>query len=316
MKASASAADAEPEQVPAFFAPLIDEYVDLLRHHKRYSAHTCDATRRDLLAFGGYCAQARISALSQIDLHVVRAFVAARHRAGSQPASLQRYLSTLRSFFRHQLRESRIVANPAQTVRAPKLRRKLPGVIGADVLNAALNQTPEDGLMLRDQTIVELFYSTGLRLSELQGLNVSDVSRAQSEITITGKGRKQRIVMIGAPARAALERWLQQRGQYAAIGEPALFVSTRGGRLSRGAIGTRLKDWAQRVGLGVHLHPHRLRHSFATHVLESSGDLRAVQELLGHAHLSTTQIYTHLDWKRLAAVYDEAHPRARRRGGS
>lgn len=315
MAAAASAADAEPAS-PAFLAPLIDEYVELLRHHKRYSPHTCDATRRDLRSFGSYCAKARIAALTQIDLHVVRGFIAARNRAGSQPASLQRYLSTLRSFFRHQLREGRIAANPAQTVRAPKLKRKLPGVIGADQLKDKLDAAPEEGLMQRDQTMVELFYSTGLRLSELQALNASDVSGGQTEITITGKGRKQRIVMIGAPARAALARWLAQRGQYAAADEPALFVSTRGGRLSRGAIGGRLRDWAQKVGLGAHLHPHRLRHSFATHVLESSGDLRAVQELLGHAHLSTTQIYTHLDWKRLAAVYDEAHPRARRRGGS
>ncbi len=315
MKANAAVADAELEP-PAFLPPLIDEYVDLLLHHKRYSPNTCDATRRDLGTFGRYCAQARIGALDQIDLHTVRGFVASRNRAGSQPSSLQRYLSTLRGFFKHQLRENRVVANPAQTVRAPKLRRKLPGVIGADVLNAALNQPPEDGLMSRDQCMVELFYSTGLRLAELQGLDAADVSGGQSELTITGKGCKQRIVMIGAPARAALDRWLAQRGDYAATDEPALFVSTRGGRLSRGTIGSRLKDWAQRVGLGVHLHPHRLRHSFATHVLESSGDLRAVQELLGHAHLSTTQIYTHLDWKRLAAVYDEAHPRAKRRDGS
>lgn len=310
---AAASAERAPD-VPGFLAPLIDEYLGLLRHHKRYSPHTCEATRRDLRNFGAYCTQARVAALNQIDLHVVRGFVAARHRAGSQPASLQRYLSTLRSFFRHQLREGRVAANPAQTVRAPKLKRKLPGVIGADELKDKLDQVPEEGLMQRDQTMVELFYSTGLRLSELQALNVADVSGGQTEITITGKGRKQRIVMIGAPARAALTEWLARRGQYAAVAEPALFVSTRGGRLSRGAIGSRLRDWAQKVGLGVHLHPHRLRHSFATHVLESSGDLRAVQELLGHAHLSTTQIYTHLDWKRLAAVYDEAHPRARRRG--
>ncbi|HEY1077307.1 MAG TPA: tyrosine recombinase XerC [Fontimonas sp.] len=314
MKATAAAAEAALEP-PAFLLPLIDEYVELLRHQKRYSPHTCDAARRDLRALGVYCAQARIGTLEQIDLHVVRAYVARAHRDGREPASLQRYLSTFRSFFRHQLREGRMVANPAQTVRAPKLRRKLPGAIGADVLNAALDRAPEDGLALRDQCMVELFYSTGLRLAELQGLNVADVDGRQTEITITGKGRKQRIVMIGAPARSALDRWLAQRADIASAEEPALFVSTRGSRLSRGAIGTRLKAWAQRVGLGANLHPHRLRHSFATHVLESSGDLRAVQELLGHAHLSTTQIYTHLDWKRLASVYDEAHPRAKRRDG-
>lgn len=299
--------------IPDFLQPLIAEFVDHLRHHKRYSPNTCAAATRDLGAFARYCGQAGVRRLDQVDLHLVRGFVAARHRAGGEPSSLHRYLSTLRAFFRHQVREGRLQANPAQTVRAPKLRRKLPGVVGVEALTRALDHVPEDDLTLRDQTIVELFYSAGVRLAELQTLNVDDVAGGRSEITITGKGRKQRIVMIGEPARAALLRWLQVRGNYAAADETALFVSRRGGRLSRAAIGTRLREWAVKAGLGMQLHPHRLRHSFATHMLESSGDLRAVQELLGHAHLTTTQIYTHLDWKRLAAVYDEAHPRARRK---
>ncbi len=299
--------------LPQCLAPLIVEFVDHLRHQRRYSPHTCAAAQRDLAAFAHYCAQAGISALEQIDLHLVRGYVAARHRAGRQPASLHRYLSMVRAFFRHQVRAGRLQANPAQGVRAPKHRRRLPAVIGAEALGKALEHQPADRLSLRDQTMVELFYSAGLRLAELQALNVDDVAGGRREVTVTGKGRKQRIVMIGAPARAALAHWLQERGACAAAGEPALFVSARGSRLSRGAIGTRLRDWAIKAGLGVHLHPHRLRHSFATHLLESSGDLRAVQELLGHAHLSTTQIYTQLDWKRLAAVYDDAHPRARRK---
>jgi integrase/recombinase XerC len=304
---SASAAE------PGFLAPLIDEYVRHLREQKRYSTHTCAAAQRDLEAFAGYCQQAAIKDLGRIDQHLVRAYVAARHRDGLQPASLQRNLSMLRGFFRHQLRESRIAANPAQTVRAPRLKRQLPGVVAADVLNEALDKDPADELGVRDRAIVELLYSCGLRLAELHGLNVDDVAGQRSETTIIGKGRRERIVMIGAPARAAVGAWLLLRPQYAHADERALFVSSRGQRLSRAAIGMRVKAWARSTGLGVRMHPHRLRHSFATHMLESSGDLRAVQEMLGHAHLSTTQIYTHLDWKRLSAVYDDAHPRARRK---
>lgn len=299
--------------MPAFLAPLIEEYVRHLREQKRYSLHTCAAAQRDLAVFAGYCAQAAVHDLAQIDQHLVRAYIAARHRDGLQPASLQRNLSMLRGFFRHQLRESRIAANPAQVVRAPRLKRQLPGVVAADVLNAAMDREPADELGVRDRAIVELLYSCGLRLAELHGLDVDDVDGQRSETTITGKGQRQRIVMIGAPARAAVAAWLRLRPQYAQADEPALFVSSRGRRLSRATIGTRVKAWARSTDLGVRMHPHRLRHSFATHMLESSGDLRAVQEMLGHAHLSTTQIYTHLDWKRLSAVYDDAHPRARRK---
>ncbi|MEW6166437.1 MAG: tyrosine recombinase XerC [Pseudomonadota bacterium] len=297
-----------------FLLPLIGEFVEHLRHQRRCSPHTCAAAARDLAAFADYCAKARVSALGEIDLHLIRGYIAARHRGGAQPVSLHRYLSTLRAFFRHQLREGRLSANPAQTVRAPKHVRSLPVVISADALSAALDRpADDDALSARDQAIVELFYSTGLRLAELHALDLDPLAAGGRELTVTGKGGKQRIVMLGAPARAALAQWLRWRVQHAAADEPALFVSNRGRRLSRASIAARLRAWALRTGLGVPLHPHRLRHSFATHLLENSGDLRAVQELLGHAHLSTTQVYTQLDWKRLAAVYDDAHPRARRR---
>ncbi|WP_248679334.1 tyrosine recombinase XerC [Sinimarinibacterium sp. CAU 1509] len=310
-----AAQEGPPAECPCLQQPIA-EYLDHLQHQKRYSPRTCEAVVHDLAGFSAYCVQARIGDLRQIDSHLVRAYIGARHRGGLQPASLHRHLSTLRGFFRHQLRQGRIDANPAQTVRAPKLRRRLPSVIGADALSAALDHSPEDALEQRDQAMIELFYSAGLRLAELHSLDASMVDAGQVEITILGKGSKERRVMIGRPARAALDAWLRQRPEHARAGEPALFVSQRGTRLSRAAIGQRLKAWAARTGLGVHLHPHRLRHSFATHLLESSGDLRAVQELLGHAHLSTTQIYTHLDWKRLAAVYDDTHPRARRKSSS
>ncbi|MGH8460867.1 MAG: tyrosine recombinase XerC [Stenotrophobium sp.] len=298
---------------PDFLAALVGGYLDSLRHERHYAANTLDASRRDLERFSRWCAQARITALTQIDAHAIRAFIAASHRDGMQPLSLHRYLSTLRGFFRFQIRNGRLVANPAVGVRAPRVRRKLPGVITADELTAALNQpAAKDGTDMRDKAMIELFYSAGLRLAELHGLNAAEISAGQTELIVRGKGGKERVVLIGAPARKALDEWLLIRERIATVKEPALFVGARGARLARSVIGRSLSQWAQRHGLQAHLHPHRLRHSFATHLLENSADLRAVQELLGHANLSTTQIYTHLDWKHLAGVYDQAHPRAKR----
>jgi integrase/recombinase XerC len=299
----------EPE---SFLAPLIAEYRDYLRQEKHYAANTVAAAGRDLALFAGYCDRAAVAALKVIDAHTVRGFIAALHRDGRQPVSLHRYLSMLRTFFKYQIRRGRMSANPAVGVRAPKFRRKLPGVITADELGAALDKPAQDAEDIRNSAVVELFYSCGLRLAELHGLNAADFNAGQTELTVMGKGSKERAVLVGAKARKALDAWLGVRGQSAAPDEPALFIG-RGGRLSRGAIGQALKRWAVQRGLSSHLHPHRLRHSFATHLLENSGDLRGVQELLGHANLSTTQIYTHLDWKHLAKAYDRAHPRAKRK---
>lgn len=300
----------EPATPP--FGAEIAEYLAYLRHEKRYSPHTLTASEKDLLAFAAYCAQARISRLEQIDQHTVRGFIAARHRAGIEPASLHRYLSSLRGFFKRQVHAARLQANPATAVRGPKLRRKLPAVIPMETLNEALDRPVEGSWAERDQAIAELFYSTGMRLSELHDLDLAQVAGGQTEVTVNGKGGRQRIVMIGSKAQAALKAWLEQRPTAASPGENALFVGRNGQRATRAIIGQRLKLWAQRAGLGTHLHPHRLRHSFATHLLSETGDLRAVQEMLGHAHLSTTQIYTNLDFKRLTEVYDQAHPRAKR----
>jgi integrase/recombinase XerC len=300
----------EPE---SFLAPLITEYCDYLAQEKHYSPNTISSAQRDLRLFKDYCAKARITRLASIDAHTVRGFIAALHRDGRQPVSLHRYLSILRGFYKYQIRRERMVANPAVGVRAPKFRRKLPGVITADELNAALNQPTQGDDDIRDSAIVELFYSCGLRLSELYDLDASAISAGQAELTVLGKGRKERVVLVGSPARKAVDAWLAVRSKRAAIGERALFVGRGGHRLARTSIGIALKQWAARHGLGGNLHPHRLRHSFATHLLENSGDLRSVQELLGHANLSTTQIYTHLDWKHLAKVYDQAHPRAKRK---
>lgn len=291
---------------------LIADYLAYLRHERNYSAWTCGGRQRDLQRFSAYFAAAKLSVLKDIDSHLVRGFTSTLHRQGLQPATLHRYLSSLRSFLRYQVELGRLEANPATSVRAPKLRRKLPGVISADELNAALDRQAEGDIAERDRAIVELFYSAGLRLAELHGLDAEPLSRGQRQVIVTGKGNKQRVVMIGGKARQALDVWLKLRPHYAAVQERALFVSRAGKRLSRNSIGLRLKAWAKKAGLASRLHPHRLRHSFATHLLENSGDLRAVQELLGHANLSTTQIYTHLDWKHLARAYDEAHPRAKR----
>jgi integrase/recombinase XerC len=297
----------------SFLAPLIAGYRDYLRQEKHYAANTIAAAGRDLALFAGYCDKAGIRTLDAIDAHTVRSFIAALHRDGRQPVSLHRYLSMLRTFFKYQIRRGRMAANPAAGVRAPKFRRKLPGVITADELSAALDQPAQDTEDKRNSAIVELFYSCGLRLAELHGLDASRFNAGQTELTVLGKGSKERAVLVGAKARKALDAWLSVRGQSVAPDEPALFTGRGGGRLSRGAIGQALKRWAAQRGLSSHLHPHRLRHSFATHLLENSGDLRGVQELLGHANLSTTQIYTHLDWKHLAKVYDRAHPRAKRK---
>lgn len=298
--------------VPELRAAL-DDFLGYQQHERRYSPRTVSGRARDLEPFLQWCARARIQQLREITSEHVRQYLMGRHRDGLQPVTVQRHLSSLRSWLAYLVRQHRLDANPARAVRSPKVRRKLPGVIGADELAHALDQAPQDDLDCRDHAMVELFYSAGLRLAELHGLDAAALGHGVRELTVTGKGRRQRVVMIGAKARAALDAWLEARPQYAAPGEPALFVGSRGARIGRGTINQRLKHWALRRGLPSRLHPHRLRHSFATHLLENSNDLRAVQELLGHANLATTQIYTHLDWKRLASVYDDAHPRARRK---
>jgi integrase/recombinase XerC len=294
---------------------LLTGYLDYLRVEKRASPHTLKAAEHDGRAFLAWCAECRIGEPGRIDVHTVRGFTTRLHRKGSQPTSLRRYLSSLRGLFRHALAQGLMQHNPAAGVRAPKGKRLLPKVVAAEDLSNALDREPEDLNGLRDQAMVELFYSAGLRLAELHALDVPP-GRFPDELRVLGKGRKERSVPVGSKARAALDAWLAERREIAAPGETALFVNRGGARLSQRSIQLRLASWARAAGLPVHLHPHKLRHSFATHLLESSGELRAVQELLGHANLATTQIYTQLDWKRLAKVYDEAHPRAKRRAGS
>jgi integrase/recombinase XerC len=293
----------------------IDQYLERLRSIRRASPATVAGRRRDLARFAAYCREARLADPRQLDAHHVRGYVAALRRAKCGGATVRRHLSSLRQFFKHLVDHGALRFNPAVEVRAPKQPQPLPKTLSKEDA-ARLVEAPagEGAEVARDRALLELFYSSGLRLAELHGLEPDAFEADLSEVRVTGKGSKTRIVPVGRKAREALRAWLRQRAELANAGEPALFVSNRGRRLSRGAIQQRLRYWARRAGLGVRVYPHRLRHSFATHMLEESGDLRAVQELLGHASISTTQVYTHLDFAHLARIYDSAHPRARRRG--
>lgn len=297
---------------------LLADYLQYLRVERKVAPATLDAARRECGFFLEDCRARQISSIADVDVHIVREFVAARHRRGLQAPTLRRYLSSIRGLFRYALRTGAAHHNPASGVRAPKGKRVLPKVIAAPALNAALDQGALSSAAtdVRNHAMVELFYSSGLRLAELHGLNLPATAPGAAfpeELRVLGKGGKERVVPVGGRARQALARWLGERTRLAAVDECALFVSARGSRISRTAIGKALASWARRGGLPAHLHPHKLRHSFASHLLEGSHDLRAVQELLGHAQLATTQIYTQLDWKHLTAIYDKAHPRARTR---
>ena len=293
---------------------LAEQFLDHLRFERRLSPRTTAAYQRDLLCFCRWADEQGISDWDRLTQQQVRQFIVWRHRNNISARSLQRELSTLRSLFRYLLRERKVSANPAQGVRAPKVQRKLPVTLDADQLAQLLDNPENDPFALRDFAIMELFYSSGLRLSELTSLNLGQIDMHDASVMVTGKGGKTRVVPVGSQARRAAQQWIAVRGTMAKEGESALFVSQRGGRLTQRAVQQRLKYWSQKLGLPQHIHPHMLRHSFATHLLESSGDLRAVQELLGHADISTTQIYTHLDFQHLAQVYDQAHPRAKKKG--
>lgn len=292
---------------------VVADFTAHLANERRASVHTRDAYRRDLATAAQYLAERGLAEWSQVSSAHVRELLASRHRADLKPASLARLASSLRSFYLWQMREGRASTNPAADVRAPKRAARLPETVDVDDLAGMLDVVPDDTLGLRDHALIELFYSSGIRLAEAIGLDVTDIDLAGGQARVVGKGNRQRTVPIGSRAVAALERWLRERGLLAAASESALFVSQRGTRLSRSSVAVRMDGWARAHGLPVHLHPHKLRHSFATHMLESSADLRAVQELLGHANITTTQVYTHLDFAHLAKVYDAAHPRARQR---
>ena len=290
-----------------------EQFLAYLRDERGLSARTVAAYRRDLERFSNALSQQDIAAPGQVTEHDIRRFIAHVHRQGLGARSIQRLLSAVRSFYRWLMREGLASGNPAAQVRAPKAARKLPGTLDADSVARLLDISEDSPLALRDKAIMELFYSSGLRLSELADLRWDQVDTASGLVTVTGKGNKTRVVPLGSYAAAALAAWNRVRGQFAGFDEPCVFVSNRGRPISPRTIQSRIRYWAKRQGLPQKVHPHLLRHSFASHMLESSGDLRAVQELLGHADISTTQVYTHLDFQHLASVYDKAHPRAKKK---
>jgi len=290
----------------------LERYLDHLRHERRLAAHTVAAYGRDGRLLEGLAAGRE---LPELTAHDIRRFVATLHGRGQSPRSLARILSSWRGWFAWMGRRHELACNPCTGVKPPKGARRLPATLSPDeaVRLVSLEATDDPGL--RDRAVFELAYSCGLRVSELTGLDTGCVDARSGEVRVTGKGAKTRIVPVGAAALAALAAWLPVRARMAKPGESALFVGRTGRRLSPREVQRRIKRWAAAAGIDADVHPHMLRHSFASHVLQSSGDLRAVQEMLGHASIASTQVYTHLDFQHLAKVYDAAHPRARRKKG-
>jgi integrase/recombinase XerC len=296
----------DPEQLSAFLRHLSAE--------RRCSPHTLAAYRRDLEQLRRWSTEQELGALDAIRHHHIRQCLAQLHGHGRSSASLRRWLAAVRALFRFARAQGWVQTDPCRGIRAPKGPRKLPEVLDVDQAQNLLDAPPGgQPLAIRDLAMAELLYSSGLRLAELAALDLPELDLAAGMVRVTGKGNKTRLLPVGAQARTALQRWLRLRAAWCEPEQRALFVSAGGRRLGHRAIQARLALLGRRHGLPAHLHPHLLRHSFASHLLESSGDLRAVQELLGHANLSTTQIYTHLDFQHLAKVYDGAHPRAGRR---
>lgn len=281
---------------------------------RRLSSHTTQNYALDLAALQLYCTQQKLTDWSKLDVHHVRAFVAARHRQGLAPKSIQRLLAAVRSFYNYLQREGAAVNNPAVGVRAPKAAKRLPKTLDADAMAHLLQIPGDEPEDVRDRAIMELLYSSGLRLAELVSLELHDLDRSEAIVRVTGKGNKTRLVPVGSHALKAVAAWMKVRGDLAKAEDTTLFVGSRGGPLSPRTLQARLRRWGKQQGVNQGVHPHLFRHSFASHLLESSGDLRAVQELLGHANISTTQVYTHLDFQHLAKIYDAAHPRARKKG--
>jgi integrase/recombinase XerC len=313
---------------------------------RRLSAHTDSNYARDLAALVKYCDRTGLEEWSALDNQHIRMFAAHSHAGGLSPRSVQRRLSAVRSFYEFLLRENQprrgdaasgvqaeretavcdesailsgVRRNPAHDVRAPKAAKRLPETLDPDQMARLLDISPDDGparrsFVLRDRAIMELLYSSGLRLAELVGLDVAALDLVQGMVEVLGKGAKTRLVPVGSVAVEVLTKWLRERAALAKPEEKALFVGRGGKRLGPRAVQTRVAYWARRQGLSMHVYPHLFRHSFATHLLESSRELRGVQELLGHADISTTQVYTHLDFQHLARIYEASHPRARKKG--
>lgn len=313
-------------------AGTVSRYLDILSGQRKLPGNTVESYRRDLVQLQGLAGKTVLASLSPSD---IRRCISQLHASGLSPRSISRKLSAWRGFFQWLVDESLIDVNPAEDIHAPKKSKPLPKALSVDdavrlvsVKSAVENATPADNATaLCNQAMFELLYSSGLRVSELTSLDIHAVRQSgyisagwinlhEKEVTVTGKGSKTRIVPIGDAAVAAITKWLEARSNFVRpdMGQDdihALFINSRGHRISPRLVQSRLKDHAQRLELPVHVHPHILRHSFASHILQSSGDLRAVQEMLGHASIASTQVYTALDFQHLAKVYDSAHPRAK-----
>jgi integrase/recombinase XerC len=309
--------------------PAALEWVARFRRYmnseRRLSAHTDSNYARDLTALVKFCDKQGLEDWNALDHQHIRIFAAHSHAGGLSPRSIQRRLSAVRSFYEFLIRQNQagqddlrsgVSRNPAHDVRAPKAAKRLPETLDPDQMARLLEVPAGDSFVLRDRAIMELFYSSGLRLAELVGLDVERLDLKTGMVRVLGKGNKEREVPVGSVAVKVLSQWLRERAALAKPGEKALFVGRGGKRLGPRAIQTRVAYWARRQGLSMHVYPHLFRHSFATHLLESSRELRGVQELLGHADISTTQVYTHLDFQHLARIYEASHPRARKKGGS
>ena len=293
---------------------LLSDFLAQLTIEKRASQYTVKSYKRDLNCLSNYCESKSISLWTDLKQTDIRSYMASRHRQGLSSTSLQRELSAIRSFFNFLLKNQLTDNNPGQYIKAPKNTRKLPKTLDVDQIKSLLEAGTNSTIEIRDLAMFELFYSSGIRLSELAQLNLTDIDLTDKSLMVrSGKGGKSRMLPIGSKAVAAINTWLEHRIKSITSTETALFISTRGTRLGQRSIELRLKQWCKKKGIAENIHPHMLRHSFATHLLESSQDLRAVQELLGHSNISTTQIYTHLDFQHLADVYDSAHPRAKRK---
>lgn len=306
--------------VAAAMETRIEAFLAVLSSQRNLSAHTVLAYRRDLLKVAAFIAGSGLREWRSLDQHLLEEFLACCHEQGLDIRSQQRLLSSLRGFYDWLAEQGEAAFNPARGLRLKTHRRELPRVLDVDLVQLLLDapapdEEPEKSLWRRDRAMMELFYSSGLRVSELSQAVLGHLDLASGHITVTGKGNKMRRVPVGRKAREALQAWLPLRAQWCTEKSGDLvFITPKGTRFTERAIQLRLAYQAQRTGMPQHVHPHMLRHSFASHLLESSQDLRAVQELLGHADISTTQIYTHLDYQHLAAVYDKAHPRSRKAG--
>ena len=306
--------DVKEQLAPKLYKSL-ERYISFLKFERAYSKHTISTYLNPLVSLSLHLQRDNITSWQEVQELHLSSWLVSFKKAGLKPSTIQNKVSACKGLFRFLLQRQEIKLDPSALLSAPKSHRTLPKNMSVDELSGLLNFIPESTIEYRDKAILELFYSSGLRLSELSSLDVASLSINSTEVRVLGKGNRARVLPVGKEALHAINDWLNVRIEFVTskTTNEALFLSKLGNRLSTRQIEQRLKYWAQRQGINGNLHPHKLRHSFASHMLESSSDLRAVQELLGHQNLSTTQIYTHLDYQHLSAVYDTAHPRAKKK---